>query len=51
MFHESGTGNGMAKSVLNLSGAPCDASTATFAIIQGHQQELDVATVAQGKVK
>jgi hypothetical protein len=35
MFHESGTGNGMAKSVSNLSGEPCDAATATFAIIQG----------------
>jgi sphingosine kinase len=31
----AGTGNGMAKSVLNLSGEPCDAATATFAIIQG----------------
>ncbi|CAK9874031.1 unnamed protein product [Sphagnum jensenii] len=47
----AGTGNGMAKSVLNLSGEPCDAATATFAIIQGHKQALDVAMVAQGKVK
>jgi sphingosine kinase len=47
----AGTGNGMAKSVSNLSGEPCDAASATFAIIQGHKQALDVAMVAQGKVK
>lgn len=36
MFGETGTGNGMAKSVLDLSGEACDAATATFAIIRGN---------------
>jgi sphingosine kinase len=46
----AGTGNGMAKSVLDLSGEACDAATATFAIIRGHKQALDVAAVVQGQV-
>jgi sphingosine kinase len=50
MFGETGTGNGMAKSVLDLSGEACDAATATFAIIRGHKQALDVAAVVQGQV-
>ncbi|KAJ7201988.1 hypothetical protein O6H91_Y491500 [Diphasiastrum complanatum] len=46
----AGTGNGMAKSLLDAAGEPCDASNATFAVIRGHTQSLDVAKVVQGNV-
>lgn len=35
MFLNAGTGNGMAKSLLDSVGAPCKASNAIFAIIRG----------------
>lgn len=44
----AGTGNGMAKSVLEYGHETCSAANATFAIIRGHKQGLDVATVVQG---
>ncbi|KAH0685253.1 hypothetical protein KY290_016522 [Solanum tuberosum] len=45
----AGTGNGMAKSLLDAVGLPCTASNATLAIIRGHKQSLDVATITQGQ--
>ncbi|CAN4092077.1 unnamed protein product [Withania somnifera] len=45
----AGTGNGMAKSLLDAVGLPCTASNATLAIIRGHKQSLDVATTSQGQ--
>ncbi|XP_060189525.1 sphingosine kinase 1-like isoform X3 [Lycium barbarum] len=45
----AGTGNGMAKSLLDAVGQSCTASNATLAIIRGHKQSLDVATVSQGQ--
>lgn len=33
---KTGTGNGMAKSVLDHVGEPCDASSATFLVIRGN---------------
>ncbi|OWM91304.1 hypothetical protein CDL15_Pgr000248 [Punica granatum] len=43
----AGTGNGMAKSLLDSVGLPCKASYATLAIIRGHKRLLDVATISQ----
>ncbi|XP_051125379.1 sphingosine kinase 1-like [Andrographis paniculata] len=43
----AGTGNGMAKSLLDSCGEPCAASNATLLIIRGHRRLLDVATVSQ----
>ncbi|KAI4365106.1 hypothetical protein MLD38_021124 [Melastoma candidum] len=43
----AGTGNGMAKSLLDAVGQPCSPSHATLAIIQGNKQSLDVATIVQ----
>ncbi|XP_059283257.1 sphingosine kinase 2-like isoform X2 [Lycium ferocissimum] len=45
----AGTGNGMAKSLLDAVGQSCTASNATLAIIRGHKQSLDVATISQGQ--
>lgn len=45
----AGTGNGMARSVLNHGHEPCNVANATFAIIRGYKQGLDVATVVQGQ--
>ncbi|KAG0570231.1 hypothetical protein KC19_6G146200 [Ceratodon purpureus] len=47
----AGTGNGMAKSVLEHVGEPCDAASATFLVIRGQTQPLDVATAKQSNVK
>ncbi|GMH05393.1 hypothetical protein Nepgr_007233 [Nepenthes gracilis] len=47
----AGTGNGMAKSLLDSVGDPCSASNAVLAIIRGHKQPLDVATISQGKTR
>ncbi|GAB4831289.1 hypothetical protein Ancab_005303 [Ancistrocladus abbreviatus] len=47
----AGTGNGMAKSLLDLVGDPCSAFNAVLPIIRGHKQSLDVATISQGKTR
>ncbi|XP_073302505.1 sphingosine kinase 1-like isoform X2 [Primulina huaijiensis] len=47
----AGTGNGMAKSLLDSNGEPCAASNATLAVIRGHKRSLDVATLSQGNIK
>ncbi|PON70961.1 Diacylglycerol kinase, catalytic domain containing protein [Parasponia andersonii] len=47
----AGTGNGMAKSLLDSVGLPCTASNAVLAIIRGHKRSLDVATLLQGQTK
>jgi len=47
----AGTGNGMAMSVLDHVGEPCDAASATFLVIRGQTQPLDVATAKQSNVK
>ncbi|GMP74839.1 hypothetical protein CsSME_00032122 [Camellia sinensis var. sinensis] len=45
----AGTGNGMAKSLLDSVGHPCTAFNAILAIIRGHKCSLDVATILQGQ--
>ncbi|XAR66392.1 Sphinganine kinase [Bertholletia excelsa] len=45
----AGTGNGMAKSILDSAGLPCTASNAILAIIRGNKRSLDVATILQGE--
>ncbi|KAF5475600.1 hypothetical protein F2P56_007392 [Juglans regia] len=47
----AGTGNGMAKSLLDSVGAPCAAPNAVLAIIRGHKCSVDVATIVQGEAK
>ncbi|KAK9681792.1 hypothetical protein RND81_10G028200 [Saponaria officinalis] len=47
----AGTGNGVAKSLLDLVGEPCSAFNATLAILRGHRRSLDVATVSQGNTR
>ncbi|KAF5742240.1 hypothetical protein HS088_TW09G00284 [Tripterygium wilfordii] len=47
----AGTGNGMAKSLLDSVGQPCTAFNAVLAIIRGHKRSLDVATILQGEIK
>ncbi|XP_038987701.1 sphingosine kinase 2-like isoform X2 [Phoenix dactylifera] len=47
----AGTGNGMAKSLLDSVGDLYSVSNATFAVIRGHKRTLDVATVLQGEKK
>ncbi|XP_048490327.1 sphingosine kinase 1 isoform X2 [Beta vulgaris subsp. vulgaris] len=47
----AGTGNGVAKSLLDSAGDPCSAFNATVAIIRGHKTSLDVATISQGKTR
>jgi hypothetical protein len=48
---QAGTGNGMAKSLLHHAGEFFDVASATFLVIRGHKQALDVATVVQGQVR
>ncbi|WOL18089.1 hypothetical protein Cni_G26882 [Canna indica] len=47
----AGTGNGMAKSLLDSVGDFCSVPNATFSIIRGHKRSLDVATVMQDEKK
>ncbi|KAK1378841.1 Sphingosine kinase 1 [Heracleum sosnowskyi] len=47
----AGTGNGMAKSLLDTVGQPCTALYAVLAIIRGHKRSLDVATILQGETR
>ncbi|KAI4299290.1 hypothetical protein L6164_032762 [Bauhinia variegata] len=47
----AGTGNGMAKSLLDSVGYPCAAANAILAIIRGHKRSLDVATIKQGETR
>lgn len=47
----AGTGNGMAKSLLDSVGEPCEASNAILAVIRGHKRSLDVAAILQGETK
>ncbi|XP_052203723.1 sphingosine kinase 1 [Diospyros lotus] len=47
----AGTGNGMAKSLMDSVGLPCIASNAVLAIIQGHKRPLDVASILQGETR
>ncbi|XP_074305499.1 sphingosine kinase 1-like [Silene latifolia] len=47
----AGTGNGVAKSVLDSVGEPCSATNATLAILRGHKRSLDVTTISQGKTR
>ncbi|KAG6553893.1 hypothetical protein Mapa_004810 [Marchantia paleacea] len=47
----AGTGNGMAKSLLESGNEYFNQANATFAIIRGCKQALDVATVVQGQVR
>uniref|UniRef100_A0A5B6ZHW6 sphingosine kinase n=1 Tax=Davidia involucrata TaxID=16924 RepID=A0A5B6ZHW6_DAVIN len=47
----AGTGNGMAKSLLDSIGDPCTASNAILAVIRGHKRSLDVATIFQGETR
>ncbi|CAJ1961544.1 unnamed protein product [Sphenostylis stenocarpa] len=47
----AGTGNGMAKSLLDSVGDPCAIANAVHAIIRGKKQPLDVATIVQGETR
>ncbi|KAG0497116.1 hypothetical protein HPP92_001807 [Vanilla planifolia] len=47
----AGTGNGMAKSLLDVAGEMYSIQNATFAVIRGHKRPLDVATVLQGETR
>ncbi|KAL2343965.1 hypothetical protein Fmac_005250 [Flemingia macrophylla] len=47
----AGTGNGMAKSLLDSVGDPCTVPNAVLAIIRGHKRPLDVATITQGETR
>lgn len=47
----AGTGNGMAKSLLDSVGDPCAIANAVLAIIRGHKRQLDVATITQGETR
>ncbi|KAK7302698.1 hypothetical protein RJT34_13594 [Clitoria ternatea] len=47
----AGTGNGMAKSLLDSIGDPCRAVNAVLTIIRGHKRSLDVATITQGETR
>ncbi|KAK2393447.1 Sphingosine kinase 1 [Trifolium repens] len=47
----AGTGNGMAKSLLDSVGDPCTIANAVLAIIRGHKRQLDVATITQGETR
>jgi sphingosine kinase len=46
-----GTGNGLCKSLLELSGESYDPLNAAFLIIKGKQQSFDLATVKQNNLK
>ncbi|KAJ6815728.1 sphingosine kinase 1-like isoform X1 [Iris pallida] len=45
----AGTGNGMAKSLLDAAGQMYSVSHAAFSVIRGHKRSLDVTTVIQGE--
>ncbi|CAL0312024.1 unnamed protein product [Lupinus luteus] len=47
----AGTGNGMVKSLLDSVGDPCAVANAVLAIIGGHKQPVDVATITQGETR
>lgn len=47
----AGTGNGLAKSILDAVGENYSIQNATFAVIKGHKRTLDVTTVLQGKTR
>ncbi|KAH0454923.1 hypothetical protein IEQ34_016847 [Dendrobium chrysotoxum] len=47
----AGTGNGLAKSLLDAVGEMYSIQNATFAVIRGHKRALDVTTVLQGETK
>ncbi|MED6145147.1 Sphingosine kinase 1 [Stylosanthes scabra] len=47
----AGTGNGMAKSLLDSVGETCAVANAVLAIIRGHKRSLDVATIKQGGIR
>ncbi|XP_020222547.1 sphingosine kinase 2 isoform X2 [Cajanus cajan] len=47
----AGTGNGMAKSLLDSVGDPCTVSNAVLAIIRGRKRSLDVVTITQGETR
>ncbi|XP_028788685.1 sphingosine kinase 1-like isoform X1 [Neltuma alba] len=47
----AGTGNGMAKSLLDSVGDPCTAANAVLSIIRGHKRSLDVTTIKQGETR
>ncbi|CAO2823778.1 unnamed protein product [Amaranthus hypochondriacus] len=47
----AGTGNGVAKSLLDSVGDPFSVFNATVAIIRGHKTFLDVATISQGNTR
>ncbi|KAG4948402.1 hypothetical protein JHK82_041585 [Glycine max] len=47
----AGTGNGMAKSLLDSVGDPCEVANAVLAIIRGSKRPLDVATITQGETR
>ncbi|KAH7662346.1 sphingosine kinase protein [Dioscorea alata] len=47
----AGTGNGMAKSLLDSVGDVYSISNTVFAIIRGHTRSLDVTTVLQGEAR
>ncbi|PKU80901.1 Sphingosine kinase 1 [Dendrobium catenatum] len=47
----AGTGNGLAKSLLDAAGEMYSILNATFAVIRGHKRALDVTTVLQGETK
>lgn len=47
----AGSGNGMAKSLLDEENQACNAANAAFAIICGRTVKMDVATLSQGPVR
>ncbi|XP_020274972.1 sphingosine kinase 1-like [Asparagus officinalis] len=47
----AGTGNGMAKSLLDAVGEKYSISNSVFSVIRGHKRSLDVTTVMQGVTK
>ncbi|KAI9108522.1 hypothetical protein K1719_020406 [Acacia pycnantha] len=47
----AGTGNGVAKSLLDSTGDPCTAVNAALTIVRGHKRSLDVATITQGETR
>ncbi|XP_010905064.1 sphingosine kinase 1 isoform X1 [Elaeis guineensis] len=47
----AGSGNGMAKSLLDSVGDLYSVCNATFAVIRGYKRSLDITTVLQGEMK
>ncbi|KAJ6827342.1 sphingosine kinase 1-like isoform X1 [Iris pallida] len=47
----AGSGNGMAKSLLDAANEMYSIAHATFSVIRGHKRSLDVTTVMQGETK